>query len=313
VFAGSAGNECIGGVGEGSKHERNKRLSGSMLRMLHYVQFVLRCALGVFLHVSGPVQAAILLALTLVIMVPWAAANNVLARVPINQEVGEQSGAIRNSEGDNTQPLLPQHPTASVPHVSYEDGQLTVIAENSLLSDILSEVHTQTGADIDLPASASEARIWVRLGPGPARKILAELLSNTELNYVIQGSDKDGDGVRNILLTARTSAPSSPRSQVARNGARALPKVSLSPAEASEQESSAAVESRVVAEAQPEAASTPRQFPAAANNVQSASGNQGSDVSRPLARTSEGMIQQLQSMYQQRRQMQQAQRPAVHQ
>ena len=60
------------------------------------------------------------------------------------------------------------------PVVTYDQGQLTITAENVTLSDILSALHQVMGTEVDLPAGATRERIWAHLGPGPARKILAD-------------------------------------------------------------------------------------------------------------------------------------------
>src|SRR5205807_4157531 len=101
-------------------------------------------------------------------------------------------------------PLSAEQGTPSRNQVSYEDGQLTIIAENSKLGDILAAVSERMGADIELPASASDERIWVRLGPGPARRVLAALLGGTDLDYVIQASETDPEGIQSLLLSLRT-------------------------------------------------------------------------------------------------------------
>ena len=98
-------------------------------------------------------------------------------------------------------PVAAEQKAAKPAKVTYVDGQLTITAENSLLSDILSALHAAMGAEIDLPPSASGERIWVRLGPGPARKVVSELLSGTDLNFVIQGSATDAEGIHSVLLT----------------------------------------------------------------------------------------------------------------
>ena len=103
-------------------------------------------------------------------------------------------------------PVAAEQTATNSPKVTYHDGQLTILAENSLLSDILSALHTAMGAEIDLPASASSERIWVQLGPGPARKVLGELLSGTDLNFVIQGSVTDADGIQSVMLTPHSPA-----------------------------------------------------------------------------------------------------------
>src|SRR4029077_11566923 len=120
-----------------------------------------------------------------------------LASPPVLQEqIPQQASA----------PLSAELGTPSRHQVSYEDGQLTIVAKNSKLGDILAAVSERMGADIELPASASDERIWVRLGPGPARRVLAAILGGTDLDYVIQASETDPEGIQSVLLTPRTKA-----------------------------------------------------------------------------------------------------------
>ena len=69
---------------------------------------------------------------------------------------------------------LPQVPLdqlpAAPPQVNYQDGRLTIVAQNSTLGDILREVRKRTGASIEVPPSATE-RVVARLGPAPARDV----------------------------------------------------------------------------------------------------------------------------------------------
>ena len=104
--------------------------------------------------------------------------------------------------------IPPSRPTAeqlplSAPQVSYADGQLTITAENSTLTDILTAIRAQMGADIDAPPSTSREHMVVRLGPGPAREVIASLLSWTDYDYVIQAADDDPAGVKSVLVTSR--------------------------------------------------------------------------------------------------------------
>jgi hypothetical protein len=261
-----------------------------------------------------PTSVAILGALALTIVAPPGTARK-LTLPAETSTYGKTAGPQEAS----AQPLPNASPSAQAARgslrVSYENGQLTIIAESSALSDILSEVHARMGADIDLPASASGERIWVRLGPGPARRILAELLSSTDLNYVIQASDTDVDGIRSVLLTPRsktTGPPGTSTEQLARSANRRIPAGNRETTEVPAQENAVVPEARAESEA---ASATP---PAAsadvqpvATNLQSTGGTPGADPSRPLARTSEEMIQQLLSMYQQRKQMQPGQKPSA--
>ena len=205
------------------------------------------------------------------------------------------------------QPLTTERIVSRPPQITYEDGQLTIVAENSQLSEIMSALRAAMGADIDLPASVAHQRIWVRLGPGPARKVLRDLLDNTELDYVIQASDTDEQGIRSVLLTLRskTDEQGVQGSRVARGTSRkSLPAVS-SPVEDPGQESSAPAESAAVADTPPAGPPPPStDAQSAAAKLQSTPGVSEPSLSRPGAGTSEQMIQQLQSMYQQRRQIQ---------
>jgi hypothetical protein len=93
---------------------------------------------------------------------------------------------------------LPSQP----PQVSYQQGMLTIVAQNSTLGDILRDVHKRTGASIDVPPNATE-RVATRLGPGPARDVLASLLNGSAFNYVMVGSASDPASLASVLLTMK--------------------------------------------------------------------------------------------------------------
>jgi len=111
-------------------------------------------------------------------------------------------------------PPLPSGPTGPVqpipldaiaavpPQVSYENDQLTINAPNSTLADILRAVRKQTGAEIEVP-SAPE-RVVTRLGPGPARDVVAQLLNGSRFNYVLLGSPADDALLTKVVLVAKT-------------------------------------------------------------------------------------------------------------
>ncbi|MGA9815069.1 MAG: hypothetical protein WBQ64_19970, partial [Terriglobales bacterium] len=69
-------------------------------------------------------------------------------------------------------PPTPEQMPAVPPQVHYSQGQLTIVAENSTLADILRAVRAQTGAAVEVPPNATE-RVVTHLGPGPARDVLA--------------------------------------------------------------------------------------------------------------------------------------------
>ena len=101
------------------------------------------------------------------------------------------------------QPLPLDQVPAVAPRVQYSGGELTIVAHNSTLADVLKAVRQQTGADLDIPPNASE-RVVADIGPGPARDVIAELLNGTHFNYVMVGSATDPTAVHSIVLTPKT-------------------------------------------------------------------------------------------------------------
>ena len=88
------------------------------------------------------------------------------------------------------------------PQVSYQNSQLTIVAANSTLGDILRAVRRQTGAEIEIPAAPE--RVVTHLGPGSARDVLAELLNGSRFNYVLLGSPEDSTVLTRVVLVAKT-------------------------------------------------------------------------------------------------------------
>jgi hypothetical protein len=115
-------------------------------------------------------------------------------------------GPVPQMPLDTMQPVAPQ--------VSYRDGQLTIVAPNSTLGDILRAVRKQTSADIEIPPTASE-RVVTHLGPGPARDVVAELLNGSKFNYVLLGSPSNTGLLTRVVLVAKSGgdnqAPGAPQ------------------------------------------------------------------------------------------------------
>jgi len=113
-------------------------------------------------------------------------------------------------------PPLPSGPTGPVqqipldsiaavpPQVTYENNQLTIVAPNSTLADILRAVKKLTGAEIDVPAAPE--RVVTRLGPGPARDVVADLLNGSRFNYVLLGSQDNLAALSRVVLVAKTGS-----------------------------------------------------------------------------------------------------------
>jgi hypothetical protein len=92
---------------------------------------------------------------------------------------------------------------AAAPKVTYENGLLSITAQNATLGEILRNVRQLTGATIDVPATGANERVVVQLGPGAPRDVLAALLNGTSFNYVMLGSASDPKSVASVVLTSR--------------------------------------------------------------------------------------------------------------
>ena len=106
-------------------------------------------------------------------------------------------------------PPTPEQMPALPPQVHYSQGQLTIVAENSTLADILRAVRAQTGAAVEVPPNATE-RVVTHLGPGPARDVLAALLNGSHFNYVMLGSAAHPDSVDRLILTSKAGGVPEP-------------------------------------------------------------------------------------------------------
>jgi len=144
----------------------------------------------------------------MIVVLAWAlplGADHGLHHKPTNAS-SKARKTLRPPTAKQEQSALPLSPEQMPPRplkVTYLDGQLTIIAENSSLADILSAVCGQTGAVIDLPAGSGSDRVASRMGPGPARDVLAALLNGSRFDYVMTGSPSNPAGVEHIILMPR--------------------------------------------------------------------------------------------------------------
>jgi hypothetical protein len=150
----------------------------------------------------------------------WTKLNGTVLMGAVLCLVSASSAMPAQSHKKSKKPLpppLPSGPTGPVqqipldsiaavaPQVTFQNNQLTIVAPNSTLADILRAVKKQTGAEIDVP-SAPE-RVVTHLGPGPAREVMAELLNGSRFNYVLLGAPGNQNGLTRVVLVAKTGAP----------------------------------------------------------------------------------------------------------
>lgn len=107
-------------------------------------------------------------------------------------------------------PPTPEQMPPTPPQVTYTNGQLSIVARNSTLRDILSAVGAQTGAHVDIPAGLGNERVVAQVGPGPARDVVASLLADSPLDYIILGSNNVPGAIASIMLTPTEGGAASP-------------------------------------------------------------------------------------------------------
>jgi hypothetical protein len=107
-------------------------------------------------------------------------------------------------------PPTPEHGPASPPDVKFQGGQLTIVARNSNMSDVLNQVKQKTGASVDMPAASNE-RVVGQFGPGAPRDVMAQLLNGSHYDYVLLGSPSEPTALKKIVLMARATGPEPPQ------------------------------------------------------------------------------------------------------
>ena len=108
-------------------------------------------------------------------------------------------------------PSTPANMPPQPPDVTYQNGLLTIRAENSTLADVLTQVKNKIGAQIQVPPGASMERVVVQEGPAPPRTALASLLNGSGFDFVIVGSMQDPQSVERVMLTPHVQSAASPQ------------------------------------------------------------------------------------------------------
>ena len=210
------------------------------------------------------------------------------AQGPVQQQTPQPQP---NPQGTNAQPAQQQPlapyglalQPATPPRISFAGGQLTVSADNSSLTDILSNVMKITGAHLEGTRPPESDRVFGQFGPGTPRDVLNSLLAGSRYDYILIGGLDDPGDVRQVMLSQHGSSLQG----VARAGNQA----SNEPNTEEEQENQENNEPAVIAQPEP----PPPPPPAANNPSQPNPGQQ-------QVKTPEQLLQELQRLRQQQQQ-----------
>lgn len=101
-------------------------------------------------------------------------------------------------------PVWPANEAATPPSITWDSQGLRIQATNSSLHQILNEVATLTGTKVT--GFGPDQRIFGVYGPGPARDVLSQILHGTNYNVLMLGDQGQG-APREVVLSARNSAP----------------------------------------------------------------------------------------------------------
>lgn len=113
------------------------------------------------------------------------------------------------AQPDTSTPAVPPPPAQRPPHraeVAYTQGQISVIADNSSLNQILREISRETGMKIT--GGVTDERVYGKYGPSPAADVLATLLEGTGSNMLLLHNDSTTPG--ELVLTPRQGGPTPP-------------------------------------------------------------------------------------------------------
>jgi hypothetical protein len=114
------------------------------------------------------------------------------------------SGQANAAAGKDSFTVADQYP-AKPPRVTFRNGQLTVLAENSTLPDILTAIHQRTGAALELPSALGTERVAAKLGPASTGEVLADLLNGSRFDYIVLNRLEDPSSPERIILRVKST------------------------------------------------------------------------------------------------------------
>ena len=104
---------------------------------------------------------------------------------------------------------VPQRPAEmppKPPRVSYVAGQLTVVADNSMLNDVLNGIRNAAGIKME-GLGGSNDRVFGQFGPASPRVVIDSLLNGSHYDFIILSALDTPDRVQRVILSPRINNP----------------------------------------------------------------------------------------------------------
>jgi len=114
--------------------------------------------------------------------------------------------ATTPTAAEQPSPLPPAQAPANRAKITYLDHQLTVVAQNSSLNQILREISQITG--ITITGGVAEERVFGSYGPDIPSQVLGQLLDGTGSNVLFVSSIENKPA--ELILTPRGGGPTPP-------------------------------------------------------------------------------------------------------
>jgi hypothetical protein len=225
--------------------------------------------------------------------------QNVPTGSPASAPVQTPQSAATQTQGPYGLALQPANP----PRISYANGELTVVADNSSMTDIMSGIERATGARLEGSQPDTE-RVFGQFGPASPRDVLDSLLSGSRYDFILVGAIDDPGGVKTIMLSPHGSSaaggsvaqnqPVQPRSNATDNP------------DDDNDEAVAAQQSMSEAPQPVQNVKQPAQYPPSEQTTPPQNGQQ---QQQQQVKTPEQLLQELQRLRQQQQQQQPPQEP----
>jgi AMIN domain len=87
--------------------------------------------------------------------------------------------------------------------VNFQNGLLSIDADQATLSEVLYEVQLRTGAEVAIPAGAEKDKVVIKAGPGPTKEVMSALLNGSHFNFILVGSAQDENTIQRVMLTPK--------------------------------------------------------------------------------------------------------------